>query len=78
MNFGFTFPWWDHLCGTYLAQPAAGHVAMTVGLTYFRDPKSLRLDRTLLQPLFSGNGSPASVSDRPQNQPPMRSLTQRD
>ena len=78
MNFGFTFPWWDHLCGTYLAQHAAGHVAMTVGLTYFRDPKSLRLDGTLLQPLSSGNGSPASGGDRPQNQPPMRSLTQRD
>ena len=32
-NFGFTFPWWDHLCGTYRAQPAAGHETMTVGLT---------------------------------------------
>ncbi len=77
-NFGFTFPWWDHLCGTYRAQPAAGHEAMTVGLTCFRDPKYLRLDRTLLQPLFDGNGSQRSLNDRPQNQPPMRSLTQRD
>ena len=34
-NFGFTFPWWDHLCGTYRAQPAAGHEAMTVGLMCF-------------------------------------------
>jgi len=62
-NFGFTFPWWDHLCGTYRAQPAAGHEAMTVGLTCFRDPKYLRLDKTLLQPLFDGNG-PYAVSDR--------------
>jgi sterol desaturase/sphingolipid hydroxylase (fatty acid hydroxylase superfamily) len=62
-NFGFTFPWWDHLCGTYRAQPAAGHEAMTVGLTCFRDPKYLRLDKTLLQPLFDGSGSYA-VSDR--------------
>jgi sterol desaturase/sphingolipid hydroxylase (fatty acid hydroxylase superfamily) len=77
-NFGFTFPWWDHLCGTYRAQPAAGHEAMTVGLTYFRDSKYLRLDKTLLQPLFIGNGSQVSLSERPQNQPPMRSLTQRD
>ena len=77
-NFGFTFPWWDHLCGTYRAQPAAGHEAMTVGLTCFRDPKYLRLDRTLLQPLFDGNGSQESSSDRLQNQPAMRSLTQRD
>ena len=77
-NFSFTFPWWDHLCRTYRAQPAAGHEAMTVGLTYFRDPKYLRLDRTLLQPLLAGNEGQASVSDRPQNEPPMRSLTQRD
>jgi sterol desaturase/sphingolipid hydroxylase (fatty acid hydroxylase superfamily) len=77
-NFSFTVPWWDHLCGTYQAQPAAGHEAMTVGLTCFRDPKYLRLDTTLLQPLLDGNGSQASVSDGPQNEPPMRSLTQRD
>jgi len=77
-NFGFTFPWWDHLCGTYRAQPGAGHEAMTVGLTCFRDPKYLRLDRTLLQPLFDGSGSQESSSDRLQNQPAMRSLTQRD
>jgi sterol desaturase/sphingolipid hydroxylase (fatty acid hydroxylase superfamily) len=73
-NFGFTFPCWDHLCGTYRAQPEAGHEAMTVGLTCFRDPKYLRLDRTLLQPLFDGNGSQGSLSDPPQNQPAMRSL----
>jgi sterol desaturase/sphingolipid hydroxylase (fatty acid hydroxylase superfamily) len=61
-NFGFTFPWWDYLCGTYRAQPAAGHEAMTVGLPYFRDPKYLRLDKTLLQPLFRSDG-PSHVSD---------------
>ncbi len=77
-NFGFTFPWWDHLCGTYRAQPAAGHEAMTVGLTCFRDPKYLRLDRTLLQPLFDDSGGQESSSDRLQNQTAMRSLTQRD
>jgi sterol desaturase/sphingolipid hydroxylase (fatty acid hydroxylase superfamily) len=62
-NFGFTFPCWDHLCGTYRDQPAAGHEAMTVGLTCFRDPKDLRLDKTLLQPLFDGHG-PSDVTDR--------------
>ena len=61
-NFGFTFPWWDYLCGTYRAQPAAGHEAMTVGLTCFRDPKYLRLDKTLLQPLFDGGG-PSRLDD---------------
>lgn len=77
-NFGFTFPWWDHLCGTYRAQPSAGHEAMTVGLPCFRNPKYLRFDTTLLLPLFDGNGSQASVSGHPQNQRPTESLTQRD
>lgn len=51
-NFGFNLPWWDHLFGTYRAQPAAGHEAMTIGLQQFRDPTELRLDRMLIQPLW--------------------------
>lgn len=31
-NFGFNLPWWDHLFGTYRAQPRAGHQAMVIGL----------------------------------------------
>ncbi|MEP7350934.1 MAG: sterol desaturase family protein [Sphingorhabdus sp.] len=50
-NFGFNLPWWDYLFGTYRAQPAAGHRAMTIGLIQFRDPAELRLDRMLMQPL---------------------------
>jgi len=49
-NFGFNLPWWDRLCGTYRAAPAAGHEAMTLGIEQFRDPRELRLDRMLLQP----------------------------
>ena len=49
-NFGFNLPWWDRLFGTYRAQPAAGHEAMTIGIEQFRDPRELRLDRLLLQP----------------------------
>jgi sterol desaturase/sphingolipid hydroxylase (fatty acid hydroxylase superfamily) len=49
-NFGFNAPWWDRLFGTYRAQPAAGHEGMTIGLTQFRDPRELWLDRLLLQP----------------------------
>jgi sterol desaturase/sphingolipid hydroxylase (fatty acid hydroxylase superfamily) len=30
-NFGFTLPWWDRLCGTYRAEPAAGHERMRIG-----------------------------------------------
>ncbi len=58
-NFGFNLPYWDHLFGTYRAQPAEGHEAMTIGLAIFRDPQEARLDRLLLQP-FRGTpgGSP--------------------
>ncbi len=49
-NFGFNLPWWDRLLGTYCAQPSAGHQAMTIGITQFRDVRDLRLDRMLVQP----------------------------
>ncbi len=52
-NFGFNLPWWDRLMGTYRAQPAAGHEGMTIGINQFRNPKELRLDRMLIQPLRS-------------------------
>ena len=56
-NFGFNLPWWDRLFGTYLAQPAAGHDKMTIGIAQFRDPTELRLDRMLLQPFRESNSS---------------------
>jgi sterol desaturase/sphingolipid hydroxylase (fatty acid hydroxylase superfamily) len=53
-NFGFNLPWWDRLFGTYRAQPAAGHEAMTIGIEQFRDSRELGLDRMVLQP-FRGD-----------------------
>jgi sterol desaturase/sphingolipid hydroxylase (fatty acid hydroxylase superfamily) len=50
-NFGFNLALWDRLFGTYRAQPAAGHEAMTIGIEQFRDPRELRLDMMLAQPL---------------------------
>ena len=35
-NFGFNFPWWDRLLGTYRDQPASGHEAMTIGLDEYQ------------------------------------------
>jgi sterol desaturase/sphingolipid hydroxylase (fatty acid hydroxylase superfamily) len=49
-NFGFNLPWWDHVFGTYLAQPRDGQVAMQLGLPMFREASWLRLDRLLMQP----------------------------
>ena len=53
-NFGFNLAIWDRLFGTYCAQPAAGHEAMTLGLTAFRAPGASRVDRMLWQPLRRG------------------------
>jgi sterol desaturase/sphingolipid hydroxylase (fatty acid hydroxylase superfamily) len=53
-NFGFNLPWWDRLFRTYRAAPRAGHDRMTIGLSTFRDPAELRLDRLLTQP-FRGD-----------------------
>ena len=36
-NFGFNFPWWDRLFGTYRDQPRAGHEKMIIGISTFRD-----------------------------------------
>jgi sterol desaturase/sphingolipid hydroxylase (fatty acid hydroxylase superfamily) len=52
-NFGFNFPWWDRICGTYRAQPENGHLYMTIGLKEYRDPGKLTLLRLLLQPFTS-------------------------
>ena len=49
-NFGFNFPWWDRLCGTYRPQPEKGHLDMTIGLKEYRDPQQLTLPRLLVQP----------------------------
>jgi len=53
-NFGFNFPWWDFLLGTYRAQPAAGHEGMTIGLSQFREESQVdRLHRMLALPFRS-------------------------
>ncbi|MFW3615406.1 sterol desaturase family protein [Billgrantia antri] len=63
-NFGFNLPWWDRLFGTYRDQPDAGHLNMTIGIAEFRDPRELRLDRMLIQPLLSPKSSSAIQSGR--------------
>jgi sterol desaturase/sphingolipid hydroxylase (fatty acid hydroxylase superfamily) len=55
-NFGFNFAAWDRLFGTYRPAPAAGHTGMTIGLSQFRDPRELQLDRLLTQPFRENTG----------------------
>ena len=50
-NFGFNLPWWDHVFGTYRAEPAAGHQAMRIGVDGLQGPEEVRLTRLLTQPL---------------------------
>jgi len=51
-NFGFSLPWWDRILGTYRAQPERGHEAMTIGLSQFRESKSLTLPWLLILPFI--------------------------
>jgi len=64
-NFGFNLPWWDRMLGTYLAQPSAGHVGMTIGIEQFRSRRDLWIDRLLFQP-FRGpaSGYPINRNDQ--------------
>ncbi len=50
-NFGFNLSIWDKLFGSYISQPSAGHLDMTIGLNEYRDVKvSQALDNMLLIP----------------------------
>jgi len=55
-NFGFNFPWWDRLCGTYRAQPVAGHEGMVIGLSQYRKAQQLTLVKLLLLPFAGSEG----------------------
>lgn len=50
-NYGFSLSVWDRLFGTYVAQPAAGHDKMTVGLEWQSDSPS-KLGWSLALPFF--------------------------
>jgi sterol desaturase/sphingolipid hydroxylase (fatty acid hydroxylase superfamily) len=49
-NFGFNLSCWDKLFGTYIAQPAAGHSEMTIGIAEYQQAAELRIDRILTRP----------------------------
>ncbi len=63
-NFGFNLPWWDHLFGTYRAQPRAGHLNMTLGIHKYRDPAQVeRLPGMLALP-FVGEVTGYAINRR--------------
>lgn len=56
-NFGFNFPWWDRLFGTYRAQPEGGHENMEIGIRGFQHREAQMLHKLLLHPWLKGSGS---------------------
>lgn len=63
-NFGFNLSIWDRLCGTYQDQPQAGHQAMTIGLTQFRDKRWLLLPKMLQIPFTNDNPAAYAINRR--------------
>lgn len=49
-NYGFNLSIWDRLFGSYVAQPAAGHIGMGIGLNRFRSPKFQLITEMLKMP----------------------------
>lgn len=54
-NFGFNFPWWDKLFGTYQAQPTKGHEAMEIGISGYQEKHSTNIFALLAQPFMKDN-----------------------
>jgi sterol desaturase/sphingolipid hydroxylase (fatty acid hydroxylase superfamily) len=61
-NFGFNFPWWDKLFGSYLAQPSAGHEGMKLGIQGYNKGKAIGLRKLLIQPFGKQEETTATVS----------------
>lgn len=74
-NFGFNFSLWDRMFGTYRPQPAQGQLGMTIGLSQFREPRELWLDRLLTQPFREESGVQPFSGRRPALTPPHRDDT---
>lgn len=51
-NYGFNFPFWDRLFGTYIDQPELGHDEMEIGLAAWRDERPNRLGWSLSVPFL--------------------------
>jgi sterol desaturase/sphingolipid hydroxylase (fatty acid hydroxylase superfamily) len=63
-NFGFNLSLWDHLFGTYRAQPDDGHQEMVIGIDTFRDSaQCIHLQRLLLMP-FIGSVTEYAINSR--------------
>lgn len=57
-NFGFNFPWWDRLFGTYLDQPKLAHENLDIGILGMQDKQSIHFFWLLLQPFRNNVNNP--------------------
>jgi sterol desaturase/sphingolipid hydroxylase (fatty acid hydroxylase superfamily) len=55
-NYGFNFPFWDRLFGTYNDQPRLGHDGMEIGLREYRDGSPANLLWALALPFRAAPG----------------------
>ncbi len=60
-NFGFNFPWWDRIFGTYRGQPVMGHEQITIGLSHIRHESKLGIFGLLALP-FTGDQGPYPIN----------------
>lgn len=51
-NYGFNFPFWDKMFGTYIPQPKLGHDEMSIGLSQWQDERPTKLGWALSVPLL--------------------------
>lgn len=54
-NYGGLFSLWDRLFGTYVDRPSEGHEGMRIGIREFSDPKHVRFDWMMRNPLLRAN-----------------------
>lgn len=63
-NFGSIFSFWDRALGSYIAQPAAGHKNMVIGLAGFQNPKHINLPWMLVNPFLSPDSDVTTDTER--------------
>jgi sterol desaturase/sphingolipid hydroxylase (fatty acid hydroxylase superfamily) len=63
-NYGFSLSVWDRMAGTYTAQPAGGHQAMTIGLSAHQNDAPTRLGWSLAVPFRSRRTQPSAAAKK--------------
>lgn len=68
-NFGFNFPWWDRLFGTYRSQPSGGHDSMQIGLSHIPARQAIGLYWLFALPFVAKSGD-YPLSQSPETKTP--------